>query len=146
MLQLLTEAIDRFLIGSQHACVHVTKRDCKAPVKVAMSMMSGAECSGIRHGIGQDQASFGIRIDDLDGFSEVGFDDVSGLCCLAAGQVFDGGYQSDYGCRGRSCASAIMAPRTAAPPAMSPFISSIFSEGLMEIPPLSNVTPFPTSA
>ena len=37
-----------------------------------------------------------------------------------------------------------MAAMTAAPPAMSIFISSIPAEGLMEIPPLSKVTPLPT--
>jgi len=43
-------------------------------------------------------------------------------------------------------AAALIAASTAAPPAMSVFISSIFSAGLMEIPPLSNVRPLPTSA
>ena len=35
---------------------------------------------------------------------------------------------------------------TAAAPAMSLFISSIFSAGLMDRPPLSKVIPLPTSA
>ena len=33
---------------------------------------------------------------------------------------------------------------TAAPPDMSNFISCIFAEGLIEIPPVSNVTALPT--
>ena len=37
-------------------------------------------------------------------------------------------------------------PITAAAPHMSNFISSIFSAGLMEIPPESKVMPLPTSA
>ena len=39
---------------------------------------------------------------------------------------------------------ARMAPSTAAPPAMSYLIFSMSSAGLMEMPPVSNVTPLPT--
>lgn len=42
-------------------------------------------------------------------------------------------------------AMARMAPSTAAAPPMSPFISSICSAGLIERPPLSKVSPLPTS-
>ena len=41
--------------------------------------------------------------------------------------------------------SARIAVITAAPPAMSSFIRSIISAGLIEMPPVSNVTPLPTS-
>ena len=47
---------------------------------------------------------------------------------------------------GSSSAIASMAPTTAAPPPMSDFIISMFWAGLMEMPPLSNVMPLPTSA
>ena len=47
---------------------------------------------------------------------------------------------------GFNCASARIAPITVAAPAMSYFIFSMPSAGLMEMPPLSNVTPLPTSA
>ena len=40
---------------------------------------------------------------------------------------------------------ACIAPIIAAPPAMSYFIFSMPSAGLMETPPVSNVTPLPTS-
>ncbi len=36
-------------------------------------------------------------------------------------------------------------PRTAAAPDMSYFMSSMFCAGLIEMPPVSKVTPFPTS-
>ena len=39
---------------------------------------------------------------------------------------------------------ARMAPIMAAPPAMSYFIFSMPSAGLMEMPPVSNVMPLPT--
>jgi len=44
-----------------------------------------------------------------------------------------------------SSASADMAAITAAPPAMSVFMSFMPSAGLSESPPLSNVMPLPTS-
>ena len=46
---------------------------------------------------------------------------------------------------GLSSAMARMAPSMAAPPAMSYFIFSMPSAGLMEMPPVSKVTPLPTS-
>ena len=45
---------------------------------------------------------------------------------------------------GFSCAMACMTPSIVAPPAMSVFCSCMFSLGLMEMPPVSNVTPLPT--
>ena len=39
-----------------------------------------------------------------------------------------------------------MVPSTLAAPHMSNFISSISAAGLIEMPPVSNVTPLPTSA
>ncbi len=47
---------------------------------------------------------------------------------------------------GLSWAMACMAPIIAAAPAMSYFILSMCSAGLMEMPPVSNVMPLPTSA
>ena len=44
-----------------------------------------------------------------------------------------------------SSASARMAHATAAPPAMSSFMRSMSAAGLMEMPPVSNVMPLPTS-
>ena len=41
---------------------------------------------------------------------------------------------------------ARIAPMVVAPPAMSYFIFSIPSDGLIEMPPVSNVTPLPTMA
>ena len=43
-------------------------------------------------------------------------------------------------------ASERMTPKTAAAPAMSYFISSMPPAGLMEMPPVSKVTPLPTKA
>ena len=45
-----------------------------------------------------------------------------------------------------SSAIAAIASMTAAPPDMSNFISCIFADGLIEIPPVSKVTALPTKA
>ena len=45
-----------------------------------------------------------------------------------------------------SSEAANRVPSTAAPPAISIFISSIFSAGLREMPPASKTTPLPTRA
>ena len=47
---------------------------------------------------------------------------------------------------GLSCAMARIAPIMAAPPAMSYFIFSMPSAGLMEMPPVSKVIPLPDQA
>ena len=54
------------------------------------------------------------------------------------------GISAVTGIRGFSCAMARMAPIIAAPPDMSYFILSMLSDGLIEIPPVSKVTPLPT--
>ena len=46
---------------------------------------------------------------------------------------------------GASSPIARMAPTTAAPPDMSCFMRPMPSDGLIEMPPVSNVTPLPTS-
>ena len=45
-----------------------------------------------------------------------------------------------------SAAMACTAAMTAAAPLMSDFISCMFAAGLIEMPPVSNVTPLPTKA
>ena len=47
---------------------------------------------------------------------------------------------------GLSAATASSVPSTAAAPLMSLFIASMPDAGLMEMPPLSNVMPLPTTA
>ena len=99
----------------------------------------------VGQGVGQNQAAFGIGIDHLDGLAGHGGDDIAGPLRAAAGHVFDAGDEAPSPrTAGFSCAMARMAPSMAAPPAMSYFIFSMPSAGLMEMPPLSKVTPLPT--
>ena len=69
-----------------------------------------------------------------------------GRCALLPGIFSTAGTMPVTAIAGFSCAMACMAPITAAPPAMSYFIFSMPSEGLMEMPPVSKVTPLPMSA
>ena len=54
------------------------------------------------------------------------------------------GINAVTGMAGFNCAMARMAPIMAAPPDISYFIFSMPSAGLMEMPPVSKVTPLPT--
>src|SRR5579863_3090969 len=68
-----------------------------------------------------------------------------GLCARLLTMFSTAGTSAVTGIDGFSCARARIAPSTAAPPHMSYFIFSMPSAGLIEMPPLSKVTPLPTS-
>ena len=68
-----------------------------------------------------------------------------GRCARLPTMFSTAGTSAVTGIDGFSCAMARIAPSTAAPPAMSYFIFSMPSAGLMETPPVSKVTPLPTS-
>ena len=68
-----------------------------------------------------------------------------GRCALPPGIFSTAGTMPVTATGGFRRAIARIAPITAAPPAMSYFIFSMPSEGLIEMPPVSNVTPLPTS-
>jgi hypothetical protein len=83
--------------------------------------VGAAELAGVGEAIGQDEAAFGVGVDDLDGLAGlVGFEghgglDVAGLLGFAVGHVFcraddaddldlgldagDGGHGAEHGCR-----------------------------------------------
>src|ERR1043166_5926476 len=69
-----------------------------------------------------------------------------GLTAVPEGRFSVAGMTPTTLSRGLSRPSAANVPSTAAAPDMSNFMSSMFCAGLIEIPPESNVTPFPTSA
>ena len=68
-----------------------------------------------------------------------------GRCARLPGIFSTHGINAVTGIDGFNCAIARIAPIMVAPPAMSYFIFSMPSAGLIEMPPVSNVTPFPTS-
>ena len=67
-----------------------------------------------------------------------------GFCAVPAGMFSAAQTMAMTGTFGLSSAIARIAPIMAAPPAMSYFIFSMFSAGLIEIPPVSKVMPLPT--
>jgi hypothetical protein len=67
-----------------------------------------------------------------------------GLFALPSGMFSEVGTKPCTSTSGSNPASAWNAPRTAAPPDISYFISSIRAEGLMLVPPESKVSPLPT--
>ncbi len=69
-----------------------------------------------------------------------------GRCALPPGMFSADGSQPVTRMGRPSSAMAFTAPRTAAAPAMSDFISSMLAAGLIEMPPVSKVMPLPTSA
>ena len=70
--------------------------------------------------------------------------DVAGLEALPEGMFSAAQTMAMTLTAGLSWAMARMAPIMAAPPAMSYFIFSMLSAGLMEMPPVSKVMPLPT--
>ena len=69
-----------------------------------------------------------------------------GRCAVPDGMFSTAGTTPKTLMRGATAAMAFIAPMTAAPPLMSPFISHMLADGLIEMPPESNVMPFPTMA
>ena len=49
------------------------------------------EAAGVFNGVDEDEAAFGVGIEDFDGFAAEGCDDVAGADRAAAAHVFDGG-------------------------------------------------------
>jgi hypothetical protein len=103
------------------------------------------EALGIGQRIAQDEAAFGVGVEDLDGLARQALDHVTGFDGAAAGQVLAGRDDADEVDLGLQLATARRVPSTLAAPPMSYFISSISAAGLSEMPPLSKVMPLPTS-
>ena len=68
-----------------------------------------------------------------------------GLIARPPGMFSQAGIRPTRLTRAFSCATARKVPSTLAAPPMSNFISSISAAGLIEMPPVSNVMPLPTS-
>src|SRR5271154_4734858 len=58
--------------------------------------MRGAQLFGVVDSVGQDQAAFGVGVQDLDGLAGHGGLDVAGFLGFAAGHVFGAGDDADY--------------------------------------------------
>ena len=114
--------------------------------------VGAAELAGVGEAVGEDEAAFGVGVDDFDGFAGFavfeghGDLDVAGLLGFAVGHVFGGADDADDFDFGLELGDGGHgAEHGGAEPAMSYFMSSILSAGLMEMPPVSKVMPLPTS-
>jgi hypothetical protein len=109
--------------------------------------VGAAKSLGVVQAVGEHEAAFGVGVDDLDRLAGHCGEDVARFVGAAVGHVFRGADDADdLDGLGLSRAMACMAPIIAAAPAMSYFIFSMPSAGLMEMPPVSKVMPLPTKA
>jgi len=96
--------------------------------------------------IGEDESAFGVGIEDFDRFAGHSSLDVAGLLGFCRRACFGGRHDADHLDAGLQRGKARMTPSMVAPPAMSYFIFSMPSAGLMEMPPVSKVTAFADEA
>ena len=132
-----------WLLSSPVACF--PRATTQAPVSVAMSITAaGSNCSlyvRASHNIRRPSASvFNTSMVWPDMLVKIS----PGFVAVPLGMFSTAGVRPTRLTGSPIPATAATAPNTDAAPHMSNFISSIADEGLMEIPPVSNVTPFPT--
>ena len=120
-------------------CHHDSSRE-----RGGVDQVSAAERAGISDGVGQDEPAFRVGVQDFDGLAGSEVTMSPGRWARLPGMFSTAGSGRVTGMLGLSCAIARIAPIMAAPPAMSYFIFSMPSAGLIEMPPVSKVTPLPT--
>ena len=96
--------------------------------------------------VGKHEPAFGVGVDDLDRLARHGGDDVARPLGIAARHVLDQPADADDVGLGLAQRERLKAPTTAPAPPMSHFIASMPAAGLIEMPPVSKVTPLPTKA
>src|SRR6185369_926293 len=133
-------------VGREQAAAHAAKGYHTGSRK-GRDVDHGArlEALGIGERVAKDQPAFRVGVEDLDGLAAQAGDDVAWLDAAPVGMFSQLGISPTTLMEGRSSPIARKAPSTLAAPPMSNFISSMSCEGLMEMPPLSNVMPLPTS-
>ena len=132
------------LVGEQAGGDAAQRDDAGAGQRGDVDQRFGIETLGVGQCIAQDQATFGVGIEDFDGLAGQGGDDVARSVALPPG-MFSVAGTITVRLIGRAMrATACMVPSTLAAPHMSYFISSISAPGFSEMPPVSKVTPLPT--
>jgi VWFA-related protein len=102
----------------------------------------GAELPRVPDGVAEDEAALGVGVEHFDRLSRGAGEDIARLARRGAPGMFSTiGMTPMQRTGAPSRAIAVIAPSTAAAPDMSSFILSMFSAGLIEMPPVSNVTP-----
>ena len=143
-----TSSRDERVVVAHDAGVMMPERhDASAGQRRDVDHGGGLEAARVVKRIAQDQPAFGVGVEDLHRLPGGAGGDVAGLDRLAARHVLDGGDEADdVAAAGRSSRDETSSRRcTAAAPLMSNFISSMAAGSLSEMPPVSKVTPLPTS-
>ena len=95
--------------GAQDAVAHgvVVRKDARVDVaeryhnrageRGRIHQVGATQTARVRQGIGQNETSLGIGIQNLDGFAGHGGDDIAGALGAAAGHVFDAGNEGRHG-------------------------------------------------
>ena len=118
-----------------------------APVSVATSMMAVGDCSRakVMPSARMRRPSASVLITSIV-LPLIARRTSPGFVALPPGMFSVAGTIAVTSMAGFSRAMAPMVATTAAPPDISPFISSMPAAGLIEMPPVSKVMPLPTSA
>jgi len=133
------------LVGPEDADVDVGERDDDgAGEGRGVNETRGAKLLGVVDAIGEDEAAFCVSVEDFDGLAGHGVWMSPGFCAAPPGMFSVDGTTQITLTLGFSAARARMTPKHGGAPAMSYFIFSMPSAGLMEMPPVSKVTALPT--
>ena len=110
-----------------------------------VDQMRRAELLGVPQAVAEDEPALGVGVVDLDRQPGRAVSTSPGFIARPPGMFsVDGDDDDRRGSATRSSATRGSAAMTVAPPAMSSFIRSMPSAGLIEMPPVSNVMPLPT--
>ncbi len=88
--------VHRVVIGEDSSIgVAEGDHDC-AGQRCRVHQMSAAELARVEQTVGQDEASFGVGVDDLNAFARHGNLHVAGLLRFAGGHVLGGAHDADH--------------------------------------------------
>ena len=140
------DLLDQRVVGAHDAGRGVPERDDDgAGERGDVEHAGGLVAARVGERVAEDEPALGVGVDDLDRLAEWLVITSPGLNAVPDGMFSVLGIRPTTWTFGRSRPSTSKVPSTAAAPDMSYFMSSMFCAGLIEMPPVSKVTPFPTS-
>ena len=90
------EPVGQFLIVGHQAAGNVAEGDdARAGEGGGVDEGGGFELRGVGEGVAEDEAAFGVGVEDFDGGAVHGGYDVAGFACARVGHVFAGGDDGD---------------------------------------------------
>jgi len=92
----VSELLRRRVVVGEESSVDQAQRDADGSGEgCGIDQVRGSESLGVVQAVGQDEASFGVGVHDLDGLAGHGGDDVSGFEGLAIGHVLARAHNAD---------------------------------------------------